>query len=190
MPFSARSCATDTPLRRATLASDSPERTRTRFETSVVVEEPYRAIDGFGTSRAPAMVSAVGMRTSTPAGIRPRRSVDSVGLIDRSDLTESPVISASDCRLRASVSRSSLQPSRSLADNAANAGSNTATDPTGMRTSETPSGGVTPRRKCGFSSMTISSGTPAAFAMAPSAVPAGTVTESYANSGNVSTRSP
>ena len=38
IPFSARSCATDTPLRRATLASDSPDRARTRFDASAPLE--------------------------------------------------------------------------------------------------------------------------------------------------------
>ena len=40
IPLIARSCATEMPLRRATLASDSPDRTRTRFDASELPELP------------------------------------------------------------------------------------------------------------------------------------------------------
>lgn len=40
MPLIARNCATEMPLRRATLASDSPDRTRTRFDASELPELP------------------------------------------------------------------------------------------------------------------------------------------------------
>ena len=67
MPLIARSCATETPLRRATLASDSPDRTRTRFDARELPEPPERTRDGSGTSRAPATVSAVGIRSKGQA---------------------------------------------------------------------------------------------------------------------------